>query len=411
MYIHEIDQMKKEFESVEYFCATADIWSTKHKSFLGVTLHWIDDETLERKSKALCCRRFESPHNADRIAVMLSTIYDEFNILSKVICTVTDNASNFVKAFKEFGISMEAFASFMAAKRQEEMFGIGEPNLDDIEEPIRDENQNIIPEQQGEQLDFVEIEGNVLSDHFRCASHTFCLIASADAKNAHLDAEYAAQHESAINKVNDLYKKTNKPKSSEIIKNVLKKALILPVKTRWNSLFDSVEHILSFELKTLNTLMLALDLPQFTSEDYEFLGEYVKVMEPIATAVDNLQSSNSYYAIFLPTLHSVLYDFDELEKLNMKYCKPLLESVKAGFKKRFKRFFVRNDEHGTAALIASVSHPHFKRRWMHKKYQSKSYSDYIREKMVEKAIELSPNIVTNRTIPDADIGNGMKYSF
>lgn len=149
--------------------------------------------------------------------------------------------------------------------------------------------------------------------------------------------DYAAQHESAFSKVNGLYKKTNRPKSSEIISNVLKKALIMPVKTRWNSLFDSVEHILTFELKTLNTLMLALDLPQFTSDDYEFLGEYMEVMEPIATAVDNLQSSNSYYAIFLPTLHSVLYDFHELDKVNLKYCKPLLESVKAGFKRRFKR--------------------------------------------------------------------------
>lgn len=77
-------------------------------------------------------------------------------------------------------------------------------------------------------------------------------------------------------------------------------------------MFDSIEHILSFQLKTLNTMMLALDLPQFSQSEHEFLREYVQVMEPVATAVDNLQSSNAYYAIYLPTLHSIKYAFDDM---------------------------------------------------------------------------------------------------
>lgn len=201
---------------MEYFCGTADIWSTKHKSFMGVTVHWIDEKTLERKSEALCCRRFESPHNSDRIAIMLSAIYTEFNILSKVICTVTDNASNFVKAFKKFGIPMETFAKFMAERRQGEMNETVDLNSNDIEDTIRDENDNIIEDilRQKAQVEFIEIESNMLSDHFRCASHTFCLIASTDANNAHSDMDYAAQHESAFSKVNGLYNKTKRLEKS-----------------------------------------------------------------------------------------------------------------------------------------------------------------------------------------------------
>lgn len=98
-----------EFSSVQYLCCTADIWSTKHKSFLGVTVHWIDENTLQHHSKLLCCRRFLSPHDSERVAELLSSIYEEFDITHKVISTVTDNGSNFVKAFKVWGISIEEF--------------------------------------------------------------------------------------------------------------------------------------------------------------------------------------------------------------------------------------------------------------------------------------------------------------
>lgn len=103
-YLSEIENMKKEFANLKYLCATADIWSTRRKSFLVITVHWIDQKTLERKSKVLCCRRFHSPHDNETIAGMVSSIYDEFGITNKVLCTVTDNASNSVKAFQEFGI-------------------------------------------------------------------------------------------------------------------------------------------------------------------------------------------------------------------------------------------------------------------------------------------------------------------
>lgn len=98
-----------DLSTAQYVCCTADIWSTKHKSYMGVTVHWVDINTLERRSKLLCCRRFLSPHDNTRIMEILSNIYQEFGIAHKVIGTVTDNASNFSKAFKIWGISIEEF--------------------------------------------------------------------------------------------------------------------------------------------------------------------------------------------------------------------------------------------------------------------------------------------------------------
>lgn len=262
--------MKREFESVDFFCATADIWSTKRKSFIGVTVHWVDKISLERKSKVLACRRFESPHDAERIADILASIYNEFGISSKIICTVTDNASNFVKAFKEFGISLQTFLAFIESQNQSKQ-------TDNVESDSEAQELVEFDDEEYEEsvdgfVDFVDVDDIVLSSHFRCGVHTLCLIASKDSKNALKDSVYEKCNESALHKLNKLYKKTRRPRSSEIIRGVLKVALVLPCKTRWNSLFDSIEHILKFDLRTLNTMMLALDLPQFTDSDHQFLA-------------------------------------------------------------------------------------------------------------------------------------------
>lgn len=418
--------MKKEFEGVKYMCGTADIWSTKRKSFMGVTVHWVDEESLKRMSKVLCCRRFLSPHDNERIAILLNAIYNDFSISDKILCTVTDNASNFVKAFKDFGVTFEAFLSFMASKDDQnengetnEHLNVGTheddsySNESESADSHLDENDNLNEQEQF--VEFVELmDGVLLSAHFRCGSHTFCRIAVKDASNAMRNSTYAAQHKSVFCKINSLYKRTKRPKSSEIIHDILKMALILPAKTRWNSLFDSIEHILRFELKILNTLMLALDLSQFTQTDYDFLKEYVRVMEPIATAVDNLQSTNSYYAIFLPTLHSVKYVLDDLGDEMLIYCSPLLECVKEGFHDRFGQFFDLENEQCVAATIAAVTHPHFKTRWLHEEYQQRWYIDQLREELISKAMNESPtvDVTPNDTKADSTVkpkGNWIFY--
>lgn len=33
--------MKKQLNEVVFICTTADVWSTKCKSFMGVTVHWV----------------------------------------------------------------------------------------------------------------------------------------------------------------------------------------------------------------------------------------------------------------------------------------------------------------------------------------------------------------------------------
>lgn len=65
-----------------------------------MTVHWLDHDTLERKSKGLACRRLQRRYTYDVLAKTIELILIVFNIQDKTRCIVTDNARNFEKAFR-----------------------------------------------------------------------------------------------------------------------------------------------------------------------------------------------------------------------------------------------------------------------------------------------------------------------
>lgn len=96
--------LKSELADVKYVCTTADIWSVNRKSYMGMTVHYIKGgEEMVRVSAALACRRFPGSHSYKPIAEMISGIHSSYGLtVDKITATVTDNASNFGKAFREF---------------------------------------------------------------------------------------------------------------------------------------------------------------------------------------------------------------------------------------------------------------------------------------------------------------------
>jgi len=112
----------------DYICATADIWSANNRSymdihyflctllsinidyfiiyynlFVGMTCHFIDEETYFRQSYVIGCIRIKGSHNYQNITEVIIDITKTYKIdLSKITHIVTDNASNFGKAFRVF---------------------------------------------------------------------------------------------------------------------------------------------------------------------------------------------------------------------------------------------------------------------------------------------------------------------
>ena len=47
VYLEALDELKKIIADAVYTCSTADLWSALRRGFIGVTLHWLD-ENFER---------------------------------------------------------------------------------------------------------------------------------------------------------------------------------------------------------------------------------------------------------------------------------------------------------------------------------------------------------------------------
>ena len=108
----------------------------------------------------------------------MEDIISHYNLdVTQVVSTVTENGSNFVKAFKEFGINAVKFDQHKDDNATEEEEAETVENLlqlTAVEEDI---------DTFGVASSHYEVE-HTLSKHVRCASHTLSLVAKTDAKNA-----------------------------------------------------------------------------------------------------------------------------------------------------------------------------------------------------------------------------------
>ncbi|XP_025073302.1 uncharacterized protein LOC112552391 [Pogonomyrmex barbatus] len=135
--------IKNEISNAKYVCTTADIWNYAQK----------------RISKKYS-KEFRMPlpindsHTHDRIMNILNKIHSKFEITSeKLIATVTDNGSNFVKAFQKSGVHID-----------ESLF------YEDVHQSV-------------ETVSFEGIISPLLPPHQRCDSHTLHLVVTTDILN------------------------------------------------------------------------------------------------------------------------------------------------------------------------------------------------------------------------------------
>ena len=81
----------------------------------------------------------------------------------------------------------------------------------------------------------------------RCAAHTFNLIATKDAEKALQDTKFRSVSRRAMGKAQALWNSQNRStNNADIIKAELKKRLVVPNATRWNSTYDAVAALFSF---------------------------------------------------------------------------------------------------------------------------------------------------------------------
>lgn len=232
------EAITETLQDVQTVCTTADIWTAHHRSFMGITCHWIEPETLDRKSAALACERIRGRHTYDVIAAKVSQIHAEFQIQGKVSATVTDNGSNFVKAFNEYG----------GCEKDDEMDSTDDVQFADVSAVLQEE-------QEEEELNFF------LPPHHRCAAHTLNLIATTDLDKAASQGVSRKLYRSAMSKCAAIWNKAHRSSgAADAIEEIAQMRCLVPSVTRWSSEYHAIEKLMSLTESQLNGICDQLKL-------------------------------------------------------------------------------------------------------------------------------------------------------
>ena len=389
--------LKNELQAASAVCTCFDIWSSTNRSFLGGSVHWIDSQSFERKSAGLMCSRFKGRHTYSSIRKAITKVHLDFKIFNKISHTITDNGSNFVKAFRRSEIDQENNASASIDQENntssvndisDELVLTGHLSAGDLilynENALSDEFYLNLPIIESDPID----AESSMPKHVRCFSHTLNLVAARDTCNSLNDETYKSLYSSAMKKAKTLWNLIGKsPLAAENAFHQLGVHLPRPVDTRWNSLFDAIIALLKCSNKlgklnqtpslTLNLTMtkrfsfyieatcLALNIPRFSREELQFLDGYATVLRPLATALDILQGDqNCYLGYVLPALRKI---YNTIFKINIPEVSPLKNAVLSGLDKRFSNYFDDED-----FIVATCVHPKFKLKWFQSTDPSKA---------------------------------------
>lgn len=58
-------ELRESFENVKYFCATSDMWTRSNMSFIAVSVHYYEPNTLKLQIKFIACEHFPGRHTND----------------------------------------------------------------------------------------------------------------------------------------------------------------------------------------------------------------------------------------------------------------------------------------------------------------------------------------------------------
>jgi hypothetical protein len=329
-----------------------------------MTVHWINEEN-GRSSAVMACRRFKGCHTHDRIAEMICEIHDEYDLpVAKIVCTVTDNASNFKKAFSTFPAPSGPGGPSPSSESE------GESDDDDEEVELMDVDAILTRAscESESDNDFTDLYVPVLPPHHKCAAHTLNLVGKTDAEKI-TQGPYFKLHNSAFGKCQALWNSVGRStKAADAIREISpSKSLVIPNVTRWNSTFDAVHCLLGMEEK-LPAICDAVNVVRFKACDLELLREYETVMKPLAETLDMLQGENTcYLGHLLPKLCQLRHKLNTIQERGMLiHAGPLLANISSSVSHRFGDFLnlKTEDESVKTAVVAAVSHPRYKLQWV-----------------------------------------------
>lgn len=100
-YGYNKNKLVQFLKSAQYISLTTDLWSSRSKhGYLGLTATWIN-KNFEIMDILLEISYFPAPHTAERIASIIRSIIQKWEIEDHIITITTDNGANVVAAIRE----------------------------------------------------------------------------------------------------------------------------------------------------------------------------------------------------------------------------------------------------------------------------------------------------------------------
>jgi hypothetical protein len=353
--------IRQQLVGLPAVCTTADLWSCLKKSYMGVTAHWITCD-LKRRSVALACRRVKGSHTYDVVAEHIMNIHSEFGLdHTNISFTVTDNGSNMVKAFVEYQKTDEPNGD-----KNDEASGAGQSD-DDLEDSNDSAGQVAHADLQDILTSTDSSNDIFLPKHMRCSSHTLNLLGTNDFQKIVTEdgGTFKRLIRSALAKCGQLWNNVSRStKSSDVVEQIIGLSLRTPGETRWNATYDAIKRLMEPRVRdNLTNIMDKLEMTRFQKIELDVLEEYLKIMAPIATALDKLQGeSNCYIGLLMPTIQQVKKKLLMVEA-TVEHSGPLIDGLVRSLERRFAHLFEYNNS-SQMFVVAAMCHPNFKLRWV-----------------------------------------------
>lgn len=275
--------MKKTFVKIPYFCSTSDIWTRSNKSFIAVSVHYLESKSLQLKTKFIACEYFPGRHTHDKVAEKLSSIFERYGISKKVFFVTTDGAGEYVAAFKYFGdnyrsvhlldadeedlgwlttLSAAPVASTSAQMVDTNASSVSQSNQTANERSDSDSDSELFSD--CDDSDFFVHTGKesvcvpndsdsffihelplllINANRVDCGAHKIDKLAKIDALKARDDNEYAEMYDSVFAKLEAIWHLKESRLSAEIFVRITGRKLIGPHRIRWLKEFESVSCI------------------------------------------------------------------------------------------------------------------------------------------------------------------------
>ncbi|XP_066560504.1 zinc finger BED domain-containing protein 4 [Amia ocellicauda] len=329
------EKVTATLNGVSSVCSTADIWSAHGRNFFGVTCHWIDESSLERKSVALSCAPIQGSSTCDVIVAKLNEVHSTFSLQNKLRCTVTDNGSSFAKPFDEFAYREK---KEMAVQTFEIIF----------------EDVNEILESDIKELQFL------LPPHQRCAANALGDIASEEVDRAMSSGVTRSLYRNAMEKCSALWIKThNYTFASKALEDLANMDTVVRNAARWLHEYRAIQKIVLLSKEHLGEACESLGVDKFHSEDISLLQEYVEVLKPLAYSIDFIQGEKKcFLGYLLPTLLTLKTKLSE-RKPHVRFCAQLVDALIGAIDRRFEKLMSSRD-----AKVATVTIPKFRTWWL-----------------------------------------------